>query len=72
MNWAFGKYVSSLLLFGSNGIVASMILLSSYDIVFLRTLIGSLFLLAVFLIGRHRFSFFRNKKSAVFLAASGA
>ena len=72
MNWAFGKYVSSLLLFGSNGIVASMILLSSYDIVFLRTLIGSLFLLAVFLIGRHRFSFFRNKKSAIFLAASGA
>ena len=36
---AFIKYLSALLLFGLNGIVASNIALSSYEIVFLRTLI---------------------------------
>lgn len=35
------KYLFALLLFGSNGIVASSIALNSYEIVFLRTLIGS-------------------------------
>ena len=38
-------YISALLLFGSNGIVASYISLNSYKIVFLRTIIGSLFLI---------------------------
>ena len=49
MKKAYLKYFTALLLFGSNGIVASYILLNSYEIVFLRTLIGSLFLIAVFL-----------------------
>ena len=34
------KYLSALLLFGLNGIVASQIAMSSYEIVFLRTIIG--------------------------------
>ena len=42
MHAAHGKYFFSLLLFGSNGIVASAILLSSQEIVLLRTLLGSL------------------------------
>ena len=38
---AFVKYLCALLLFGLNGIVANQIALNSYEIVFLRTLIGS-------------------------------
>jgi len=49
---AFVKYLSALLLFGLNGIVASRIPLNSYEIVFLRTLIGSILLTAVFLVGK--------------------
>jgi len=45
MKRAYSKYIAALLLFGSNGIVASHISLSSYEIVFTRTLIGSLFLI---------------------------
>ena len=52
MKKAYLKYFTALLLFGSNGIVASYILLNSYEIVFLRTLIGSLFLIAVFIFRR--------------------
>lgn len=37
---AFVKYLCALLLFGLNGIVANQIALNSYEIVFLRTLIG--------------------------------
>ena len=42
------KYLSALLLFGLNGIVAGHIDLSSTQIVVLRSLLGTLFLLAVF------------------------
>ncbi len=66
------KYISALLLFGSNGIVASYILLSSYEIVFLRTLIGSLFLMAVFVITKGKFLGLQNKKHLVYLIVSGA
>ena len=48
-NRAAFKYIAALLLFGSNGIVASFIPLSSPEIVFTRTLIGSLFLVVVFI-----------------------
>ena len=37
------KYISGLILFGLNGIISSHIHLASYDIVFFRTLLGSLF-----------------------------
>lgn len=48
MKRSYYKYLSALLLFGSNGIVASFIALSSYEIVLLRTLIGSLLLIILF------------------------
>ncbi|MCU0485594.1 MAG: hypothetical protein MUC85_05725 [Anaerolineales bacterium] len=38
----FFEYIAALLLFGSNGIAASDNSLNSYDILFTRTLIGSL------------------------------
>ena len=48
MNRSRIKYVSGLLLFGLNGIIASKIMLSSTDIVFYRTLAGSVFLILLF------------------------
>lgn len=68
---AFIKYLCALLLFGLNGIVASHIALSSYEIVFLRTLIGSLFLTALFLMGRGTFHLRENRRDALFIALSG-
>ncbi len=68
---AFFKYISALLLFGLNGIVASHIPLNSYEIVFLRTLIGSILLIALFLIGKGKFDIKAYKKDTVFIALSG-
>ena len=68
---AFFKYISALLLFGLNGIVASHIPLNSYEIVFLRTLIGSILLLILFLIGKGKFHIKEYKKDTVFIALSG-
>ena len=68
---AIVKYLCALLLFGLNGIVASHIALSSYEIVFLRTLIGSLFLIALFLIGKGTFHLRQNRREAVFITLSG-
>ena len=64
---AFIKYIAALLLFGLNGIVASHIPLSSYEIVFLRTMIGSILLITLFLIGKGRFHIKAYKKDAVFI-----
>lgn len=66
------KYISGLLLFGLNGVIADKILLPSYEIVFLRTLIGSLFLIAVFYLGGHRLALKKdNKKEVLFVLLSG-
>ena len=72
MKTAYAKYISSLLLFGSNGIVASHILLGSYEIVLTRTFIGSLFLIAAFLFSKGRLQCLKNKNHLAFLAISGA
>jgi len=71
MNKAFFKYILALLLFGSNGIVASYIDLNSYEIVLLRTLIGSLLLIAIFFLSRGKLTFWKHKKDFAFLAVSG-
>ncbi len=68
---AFLKYISALLLFGLNGIVASNIPLNSYEIVFLRTLIGSILLIILFLIGKGKFHIKEHKKDTAFIALSG-
>lgn len=70
-NKAFIKYLFSLLLFGSNGVVASFIALGSLQIVLLRTLLGSILLVALFLISGGKFTFYRRKKQSLFLAISG-
>lgn len=71
MKTAYFKYIFALLLFGSNGIVASFIDLSSYEIVLLRTLIGSLLLIAIFFLTREKLTFYRRKKQFACLALSG-
>ncbi len=67
----FLKYLLALLMFGTNGIVASHISLSSYEIVLLRTLIGSLFLMTIFFLAGGKLSFYKYKKQSAFLAVSG-
>lgn len=66
------KYIMALLLFGTNGIVASHIPLSSCEIVLLRTFLGSLLLIAFFLFSKNHFTFLKHQKSFIFLAISGA
>lgn len=68
---AFLKCLVALLLFGSNGVVAAWIPLSSLHIVLLRTLLGGLFLLGLFFLRGGRFTFHRKKKSFGFLVLSG-
>lgn len=65
------KYIFALLLFGSNGIVASSINLSSHQIVLLRTLIGSLLLILLFFLTGNRGSFYQKPKDFLFLCFSG-
>ena len=71
MNFALAKHLFSLLLFGSNGIVASRIALTSYEIVFLRCLLGSLLLGALVLAARKPLELFWEKRSALLITASG-
>ncbi len=72
MKSAYISYLTALLLFGTNGIVASYILLSSGEIVLYRTCIGSLFLLLLFLISKRKWTFYCYKKNFLFLVFSGA
>ena len=71
MKKAYFKYIAALLLFGSNGIVASHIHLTSYHIVLLRTLIGSILLILLFYITKNRISFYKHPKDCVFICVSG-
>ena len=71
MKKSFIKYIAALLLFGSNGIVASYIALSSYEIVLLRTFIGSLLLIAIYMLSKRKLIFYQNKKHLLALAISG-
>lgn len=71
MKRTYFKYILALLLFGSNGIVAGFIDLPSYEIVLLRTLIGSLLLIAIFFLTRERLSFYKHKRQFVSLCISG-
>ncbi|MCI9448103.1 MAG: DMT family transporter [Lachnospiraceae bacterium] len=70
-NKAFFKYIFALLMFGSNGIVASFIDLSSQNIVLLRTLIGSILLIVLLFISGGKLTFYKHKGQFLFLAVSG-
>ena len=68
---SYFKYFAALLLFGSNGIVASRIALDSYEIVLLRTLLGSALLIAIFFLGRRKLTFCKHPIQFLFLCISG-
>lgn len=61
-----GNYLFSLLLFGSNGIVASHIHLHSTQIVLLRTLIGCAFLFSLYIFNGGHFSLKGKQKHWAF------
>lgn len=71
MKRPFPKYIFALLLFGSNGVIASMISLKSYEIVLLRSLLGCLFVISVFFIGKNKLTFPAHKKSFFLLCIAG-
>ena len=64
-------YLLSLVIMGSNGVVASFINLSSIEIVFMRTVIGSIVLIIVCILTKEKFSSLRNIHDATFLFLSG-
>lgn len=68
---SFLKYLLATLLFGSNGIVASHISLSSYEIVLFRTLLGSVFLVMLFLMTGGRFHAKEYRRDFLFVLLSG-
>lgn len=71
MKKSYIKYLSSLLLFGSNGIIASYIPLSSVEIVFTRTLIGSIFLLLIYSATKHEARPRKNSSHLIYIVISG-
>lgn len=70
-NKAALKYITALLLFGSNGIVASHITVSSHEIVFTRTFIGALFLALIFIFSKKKMQLWKNKSHFLSLVISG-
>lgn len=66
------KYITALLLFGANGVVASFIALGSGQIVLLRSVLGSATLLALFYLGGGRLSGLGSRRDVALLAVSGA
>ena len=64
-------YIVSLLIFGSNGVFASHIDMTSAEIVCMRTLIGSLALILVLLISRTKLDWAVMKREAFRLIAAG-
>ncbi len=65
-------YLVALVMFGTNGIVASYISLESCQIVFFRTMAGSALLVAAFLIVHRRYEAFRMPGQVALVALSGA
>ncbi len=65
------QFISAMLIFGFNGVLASFITWRSYEIVLSRTVIGALTMLAILLLQRKKLVFFENKKSLKMLVLSG-
>jgi len=60
-----------MILFGSNGIVASHTNLTSYEMVLLRTVLGSVLLIALFFLSGNKLTAQKHKKDFLFIALSG-
>lgn len=71
MRTAYFKYIFALLLFGSNGVVASYITLSSYEIVLLRSVLGGAALAALYFLAGHQLTVLQYRKDTLYIALSG-
>lgn len=71
MKKQYFKYITALLLFGSNGIVAGNIHISSYEIVFWRTMLGSILLILILFFSKQKLQLMNNKKDCLFISLSG-
>ena len=71
MKRAYLSYFLALLLFGSNGVVASFIHLDSYEIVFLRSVLGTILLLAIYFLTGYKITALRYRKDIFFIVLSG-
>lgn len=71
-NYYLILYILGLIIYGSNGVIVRQISLGSEHLVFLRSLIGTLFLIAICLL-RHKdiFQIFEYKKDIVYICLSG-
>lgn len=72
MKRSYIQYFTALVLFGSNGIVASRIALSSVHIVFLRTMLGSALLVLLFFLTGHKPSAWKYPRDLIHIVISGA
>lgn len=71
MNREYRLYIIGLLLYGTNGVATHFIDLSSMETVYLRSMLGAGFMLAVYLLSGRRFTVFSYKKDLLYLALSG-
>lgn len=65
------KYLLGMILFGSNGIVANGTALSSVELVYMRSSIGAVLLLALYFASGRRLTVFQHKRDLLFVALSG-
>ncbi len=72
MKRVYTKYFIALLLFGLNGIVASQIAMPSVQIVFWRTMIGSIVLSLIFVVSKGHLQMNLYRRQYFFLFVSGA
>jgi len=68
---SYVKYLLSVLIFGSNGIIASTISLNSYEIVLCRTVLGGLSLVLICLLTREKLHCKDNTRQVVSVIISG-
>ena len=71
MRTAYFKYIFALLLFGSNGVVASHIELNSYEIVLLRSVLGGTVLAAIYFLMGRKWTVLQHRKDGMYIALSG-
>lgn len=71
MKQAYMKYILGLLLFGSNGVISSYISLNSYEIVLMRTILGSAFLILILWLSRQKLQILRYKREIPYMLLSG-
>lgn len=71
MKKSYLKYFSALILFGSNGLVASYIALNSYEVVLLRSFLGIVLLMGIFFCTKRHFTAFAHRQDLLYIALSG-